>query len=328
MRAQLLRTAPGQLSCTELPDPQPGPCEVRLAVRACGVCRTDLHLIDGELADPVLPMVPGNEIVGIVTARGPGAERFAIGERVGVPWLGWACSECRWCRSGRENLCPRARFTGCHMFGGYAEETVADERFCVPLPPQYADNHAAPLLCAGLIGYRALGFTASAEVVGLYGFGAAAHIAAQVLRHQGRTIFAFTRPGDVAGQDFALSLGAAWVGGSDEPPPRPIGAAVVFAPVGALVRTALQATEPGGVVVCAGIHMSDIPAIPYRELWSERVIRSVANLTRADATAFMDFAARHPIETTVQPSPLAEAGAALERMRRGITQGAEVLVLG
>ncbi len=306
--------------------PEPGPREVLIRVHACGVCRTDLHIVDGDLAGPKLPLVPGHEIVGTVMAAGREVERLKAGDRVGVPWLGWTCGVCAYCRSGRENLCDRARFTGYQIDGGYAEYTVAHERFCFPLPAEFGDVEAAPLLCAGLIGYRALRLAGEAERLGLYGFGAAAHIAAQVARHRGQRVFAFTKPGDIAGQDFARSLGAAWAGGSDAPPPEPLDAALIFAPVGALVPAALAATAKGGTVVCAGIHMSDIPSFPYRILWEERVLRSVANLTRADGEEFLTLAPLVPVRTTTTAFPLADANEALARLRDGRIEGAAVLV--
>jgi len=310
----------------EIPDPEPGPGEVLLRVHACGVCRTDLHIVDGELASPELPLVPGHQIVGTVVASGPGGGRFPAGERVGVPWLGWTCGACRFCRSGRENLCLQARFTGYQIDGGYAELTVADERFCFPIPTGYPDLQAAPLLCAGLIGYRALRLAGDGERLGFYGFGAAAHILAQVARHQGRRIFAFTRPGDAAGQRFARELGAEWAGGSGERPPEPLDAALIFAPAGELVPAALRTVDRGGIVVCAGIHMSDIPAFPYEILWEERQVRSVANLTRRDAEEFLALAPRIPVETTAQPFPLARANEALAALRNGEIHGAAVVV--
>jgi alcohol dehydrogenase, propanol-preferring len=328
MRALVLHSSPGRLSCEAIPDPVPGPGEVLLAVHACAVCRTDLHLIDGELPDPMLPVVPGHEIVGRVIANGPGASRFRVGDRVGVPWLASACGQCGQCRAGRENLCPNARFTGYTHQGGFAERTVADERFCFPLPEGYSDAEAAPLLCAGLIGYRALRFAGEAHRIGLYGFGAAAHIIAQVAQHQGREILAFTSPGDTEAQDFARSLGAVWAGGSDEPSPLPLDAALIFAPVGALVPAALRSVAPGGTVVCAGIHMSDIPSFPYRDLWRERIIRSVTNLTRRDGDDFLALAGRMRIRTQVQTRPLAEGQAALDALRAGKVHGAEVLLPG
>jgi propanol-preferring alcohol dehydrogenase len=328
MRAMVLDAPRRPLRAAELPRPAPGPGQVLLAVRACGVCRTDLHVADGELPDPKLPLVLGHEIVGTVAELGPGVERFRPGERVGVPWLGWSCGECRYCRAGRENLCDRARFTGYQLDGGYAEYTVADARFCFPLPPAYGDREAAPLLCAGLIGYRSLVAAGDAERLGLYGFGAAAHLVAQVARHQGRRVFAFTRPGDREAQRFALELGAVWAGPSDVPPPEPLDAAIIFAPAGPLVPAALRAVAKGGTVVCAGIHMSDIPAFPYALLWGERVIRSVANLARRDGEEFLALAPRVPVRTAVEPYPLARANDALARLRAGRVRGAAVLEIG
>jgi len=306
--------------------PAPAPGQVLIRVAACGVCRTDLHVVDGELTRPKLPLIPGHEIVGRVAAIGGGVGHWALGDRVGVPWLGWTCGSCRQCRAGHENLCERARFTGYDIDGGYADYAIADARYCFALPAAYDDVAAAPLLCAGLIGYRALRFAGTAERLGLYGFGAAAHIAVQVARHRGQTIFAFTKPGDSAGQDFARSLGAAWAGGSDQLPPERLDAALIFAPVGALVPAALAATSPGGTVVCAGIHMSEIPAFPYALLWQERVVRSVANLTRQDGEEFLALAPQVPVRTTTEPFPLAEANTALDRLRRGEIEGAAVLV--
>ena len=312
---------------TELPQPAAGPGQVRLEVHACGVCRTDLHIVDGELDAPKLPLVLGHQIVGTVRELGPGVTRFVTGQRVGVPWLGWTCGECAYCRSGRENLCDRARFTGYTIDGGFAEETVADDRFCFPIPEGYPDLQAAPLLCAGLIGYRSLRLTGDAERVGLYGFGAAAHIICQVARWQGRRVFAFTRTGDESSQDFARSLGAEWVGASLEQPPEPLDAAIIFAPAGELVPAALAAVGKGGSVVCAGIHVSDIPAFPYELLWGERVLRSVANLTRHDGEEFMALAPQLPVHTEVDVFPLAAANEALARLRSGHVNGAVVLAL-
>ena len=311
----------------ELPVPEPGPGQVLLRIRACGVCRTDLHIVAGELPGPKLPLVLGHQIVGEVVRAGPGANRFVPGQRVGVPWLGWTCGECRYCRSGRENLCDRARFTGYTLDGGFAEYTVADERYCFPIPAGYPDEQAAPLLCAGLIGYRALRFTGEAQRLGFYGFGAAAHILTQVAVWQGRTVYAFTRPGDLESQVFARELGAVWAGGSDESPLEQLEAALIFAPVGALVPQALRAVEKGGIVVCAGIHMSDIPSFPYAWLWEERVIRSVANLTRQDGEAFLSLAPRVPVRTAVQLYRLEEANRALDDLRHGRIRGAAVLVI-
>jgi alcohol dehydrogenase, propanol-preferring len=326
MRAQVLREPRQPLEAAELPRPSPGPGEVLIAVKACAVCRTDLHILDGELTQPKLPLVPGHEIVGTVVEKGAGVERFQIGERVGVPWLGWTCGVCEYCRSGRENLCDKARFTGYQIDGGYAELTVADQRYCFAIPAGFDDVAAAPLLCAGLIGYRTLRLAGEGERIGIYGFGAAAHILAQVARHQGRRVFAFTRPGDLAAQEFARGLGAVWAGGSDESPPEPLDAALIFAPVGALVPAALAATKKGGTVVCGGIHMSDIPSFPYRLLWEERVVRSVANLTRADADEFLALAPEAGIRTATQTYPLADANRALADLRRGALQGAAVLL--
>jgi propanol-preferring alcohol dehydrogenase len=299
----------------ELPDPVPGEGQVLLRVRACGVCRTDLHVFDGELPDPKLPLVLGHQIVGVTED----------GRRLGVPWLGWTDGVCRYCTSGRENLCDRAAFTGYQLDGGYAELAVADERFCFPIPEDYGDVEAAPFLCAGLIGYRSLRLAGDAERVGLYGFGASAHIVAQVARHQGRQVFAFTRPGDAGGQAFARALGAEWAGGSDERPPVELDAAILFAPAGDLVPVALAALAKGGTVVCAGIHMSDIPSFPYELLWNERRVRSVANLTRADGEEFLALAPRVPVRTRVETFALAEANEALDRLRAGRIEGAAVL---
>jgi propanol-preferring alcohol dehydrogenase len=326
MRAQVLRMSGRPLEAADLPPPKAGPGEVLIAVKACAVCRTDLHILDGELAHPKLPLVPGHEIVGTVVEKGAGVDRFAIGDRVGVPWLGWTCGVCDYCRSGRENLCDRARFTGYQIDGGYAELTVADQRYCFPLPPGFDDVAAAPLLCAGLIGYRTLRLAGEGERIGIYGFGAAAHIVAQVARHQGRRVFAFTRPGDAAAQEFARGLGAVWAGGSDETPPEPLDAALIFAPVGGLVPAALAATKKGGTVVCGGIHMSDIPSFPYRLLWEERSVRSVANLTRRDAEEFLALAPKAGVRTATQIYPLAEADRALADLRHGALRGAAVLV--
>jgi len=326
MLAMLLEAAGRPLVPATTPRPEPGRQQVLLKVLACGVCRTDLHIADGELTRPKLPLVLGHEIVGEVAGRGAEAERFAVGDRVGVPWLGWTCGTCRYCRSGRENLCDRARFTGYDVDGGYAEYVVADERFCFALPAELEPAQAAPLLCAGLIGYRSLLAAGDGcERLGIYGFGAAAHIVTQLARAQGRRVFAFTRPGDLAAAHFARELGAAWAGSSGEIPPEPLDAAIIFAPVGALVPAALRAVAPGGTVVCAGIHMSDIPAFPYDLLWGERVVRSVANLTRRDGEEFLALAPRVPVRTTVEEFPLARATAALDRLRAGEIRGAAVL---
>ncbi|HEY6223905.1 MAG TPA: zinc-dependent alcohol dehydrogenase family protein [Gemmatimonadales bacterium] len=328
MRAMLLAAPGSPLQDAVIPDPQPGAGEVLLRVHACGVCRTDLHVVDGELAHAKLPLVLGHEIVGTVLESGPGASRFAAGTRVGVPWLGWTCGTCSYCRAGRENLCDRARFTGYQRDGGYAELAVADERFCFPIPEGFDDLAAAPLLCAGLIGYRSLVMTGDAERLGIYGFGAAAHLVTQVARHEGRRVFAFTRAGDEAGQQFARELGATWAGGSEAPAPEPLDAAIIFAPVGALVPTALAAVAKGGTVVCAGIHMSEIPAFPYHLLWGERVVRSVANLTRGDGIEFLRVAGKIPVRTAVEAYPLERANDALRDLRDGRLRGAAVLRCG
>ena len=323
-------TRPGSIELTELPVPVPAAGQLLVRVHACGVCRTDLHLLDGEVDIPHPPIVPGHQIVGTVVESGGASgnvEPFETGQRVGIPWLGWTCGVCRFCRSGRENLCERARFTGRDIDGGYAEYAVADERFCFPLPDSYADLEVAPLLCAGLIGFRALRLAGDGERVGLYGFGASAHIVAQVARFQGRRVFAFTRPGDVHTQDFARSLGAEWAGGSLEAPPAELDCAIIFAAAGELVPAALRATAKGGVVVCAGIHMSDIPSFPYEILWGERMVRSVANLTREDAREFLALAARTPIRTQIHRYVLADAPRALEDLRAGRFDGAAVVDL-
>ena len=327
MRAMVYRGGGPTLALEERPVPAPGAGEVLVRVAACGVCRTDLHVVDGDLTRPRLPVVPGHEVVGRVAGLGAGVERFREGERVGIPWLGWTCGACRYCRSGRENLCDRARFTGYTLDGGYGEYCIADARYCFSLPGERSDTEAAPLLCAGLIGYRALMMAGDAARLGLYGFGAAAHIIAQVACTEGRRVFAFVRPGDDAAMEFATKLGCAWAGPSDEAPPAELDAALLFAPVGALVPAALSAIAPGGTVVCAGIHMSDIPAFPYELLWRERRIVSVANLTRADGEAFLALAARTSIEMHVEPMPLAQANLALDRLRDGRLQGAAVLTM-
>jgi propanol-preferring alcohol dehydrogenase len=308
------------------PVPLPGPHEVQIRVHACGVCRTDLHVVDRELTEPKLPLIPGHEIVGSVTATGAAVSAIRIGDRVGVPWLGWTCGSCPYCLSGRENLCDRARFTGYQIDGGYAEYTVADERFCFPIPPGFSDIAAAPLLCAGLIGYRALRLAGEAERLGLYGFGAAAHIAAQVASFRGQKVYAFTKPGDTQGQEFARGLGAVWAGGSDAAPPEKLDAALIFAPVGSLVPAALAASAKGATIVCAGIHMSDIPSFPYHILWEERIVRSVANLTRRDGEEFLAIATQVPVRTITEAFPLADANEALTRLRDGRIEGAAVLV--
>ena len=328
MQAMVLDEPGRPLSMRQRPVPEPGPGQLLLRVAACGVCRTDLHVVDGELPHPRLPLVPGHEIVGRVAALGRDIDRFHSGQRVGVPWLGWTCGRCPQCLAGRENLCDDARFTGYTIDGGYAEYTLVDQRYCFALPDSYDDVTVAPLLCAGLIGYRALSMAGRGERLGLYGFGAAAHIIAQVARAQGRRVFAFTRPGDQSAARLALSLGAVWAGGSTEAPPEPLDAAIIFAPVGSLVPQALAHVGKAGAVVCAGIHMSDIPAFPYRLLWEERVLRSVANLTRADGEAFLDLAARVPLAVHAQSRPLAEANEALADLRQGRVTGAAVLLCG
>ena len=326
MKAMVLEKPGAPLHQVELPDPSPGPGQVLVRVAACGVCRTDLHVVDGDLPEPRLPIIPGHEIVGTVRALGEGVDRFAIGDRVGIPWLGRTCRSCRYCRSGQENLCDDPGFTGYQIDGGYAELTVADARYCFPIQGDYGDAEAAPLLCAGLIGHRSLSMAGEAERLGVYGFGAAAHIVAQVARHRGAQVYAFTRPYDKAAQDFALGLGAVWASGSDQAPPVELDAAIIFAPVGALVPAALRAVRKGGVVVCGGIHMSAIPSFPYDILWGERVVRSVANLTRRDAEEFLALAPKVPVRTTVETLPLAEANTALARLREGELTGAAVLV--
>jgi propanol-preferring alcohol dehydrogenase len=327
MRAAVLRKPHLPLVLEERPVPAPGPGEILVRVRACGVCRTDLHIADGELPEPKLPLVLGHQVVGVVVEAGREVQGLRVGDRVGIPWLGWTCGECGYCRRGLENLCRRAQFTGYHRDGGFAEYAVADARYAFPLPEGYDDLHAAPLLCAGLIGYRCLRVAGEGERLGLYGFGAAAHLIAQVAAYQGRRVFAFTRPGDVEAQAFARELGAVWAGGSDELPPEPLDAAVVLAPVGALVVQALRATAPAGVVVCGGIHMSDIPSFPYRLLWEERVVRSVANLTRKDAEEFLALAPRVPVRVRATPYPLEDAQRALEDLRAGRVVGSAVLVV-
>jgi propanol-preferring alcohol dehydrogenase len=328
MRAMVLH-APGEpLRLEEWPVPEPGPEQLLLKVHACAVCRTDLHVLDGELTRPKLPLVLGHEIVGTVVKAGERARAFVPGRRVGVPWLGWSDGTCTYCLSGKENLCDHARFTGYQMDGGFAEYTVADYRFCLPIPQAYPDLQAAPLLCAGLIGYRCLRMAGEGQRLGLYGFGAAAHVIIQVARYQGRRVFGFTRPGDEAAQDLALRLGAEWVGGSDVLPPEPLDAAILFAPVGGLVPAALAAVVKGGTVVCGGIHMSDIPAFPYSLLWGERVLRSVANLTRQDGLDFLSLVPRLQVHTEVQSYPLEAANEALADLRAGRVRGAAVLDMG
>ena len=326
MRAALLLRPGSALSVVDVPDPSPGPGQVLIRVSACGVCRTDLHIVDGELATDRLPLIPGHQIVGTVV-RGDAETGFLPGTRVGVPWLGSTCGTCAFCRAGRENLCDQARFTGWQIDGGFAQLAAADSRFCFPLPDGYPDLQAAPLLCAGLIGYRALCMTGDAARIGFYGFGSAAHILVQVARFQGRTVLAFVRPGDAAARDFARRLGAAWAGDSTSPPPEPLDAAIIFAPDGALVPLALRAVRKGGTVVCAGIHMSDIPSFPYRDLWEERTIHSVANLTRRDAREFLELAPRVPVRTEVEVHPLSEINEALDRLRSGAVTGSVVIAI-
>ncbi|MFA5873428.1 MAG: zinc-dependent alcohol dehydrogenase family protein [Anaerolineales bacterium] len=328
MRAMLLEAPHQPLRLAELPIPQPGPGQVLLKVHACGVCHTDLHIVDGELSEPKLPLVLGHQIVGMVVQTGKGAQRFRTGERVGVPWLGATDGTCRYCGHGQENLCDHPTFTGYNVDGGFAEYTVADERFCCPLPATYADVEVAPLLCAGLIGYRAYRMAGeNVETLGIYGFGAAAHIIAQIAKHEGKKVYAFTRPGDTTAQEFALRRGADWVGDSTQTPPENLDAALIFAPLGPLVVAALKATNKGGVVVCGGIHMSDIPAFPYKSLWEERVIRSVANLTRRDGEEFLALAPLVPVRTDVTTFPLEQTGEALEQLRNGQLVGAAVITI-
>jgi alcohol dehydrogenase, propanol-preferring len=327
MRAMILDSPGDPLRAAEVPVPAPDLEQVLIRVHACAVCRTDLHVVDGELKEPKLPLIPGHQIVGTIVDTGERTDRFAKGERVGVPWLGWTDNTCRYCLTGRENLCDEARFTGYQIDGGYAEYAVVDHRFCFPIPEGYPDLQAAPLLCAGLIGYRSLRMAGDAERLGLYGFGAAAHIIAQVARHQGRQVFAFTSPGDEEAQRFALELGAVWAGDSTESPPEELDAAIIFAPVGALVPAALRAVAKGGVVVCGGIHMSDIPSFPYEILWGERVVRSVANLTRRDGEEFLALAPEVPVHTSVVPFPLEKANEALSALRGGKIRGAVVLTV-
>ena len=327
MRAMVLRQTGARLALESMPIPRPGAGEFRIRVHACAVCRTDLHVVDGDLPDPKLPLVPGHEVIGTVDAVGTGAPREALGQRVGVPWLGSTCGKCRYCRSGHENLCDKAQFTGYTRDGGFAEYLVADHRYCFPIPDSYSDTNAAPLMCAGLIGFRSLTAAGDAKRLGIYGFGAAAHIIAQVAVKQGREVYAFTKSGDVETQAFARQLGAVWSGGSDETPPAVLDAAIIFAPVGPLVPAALRVVDKGGIVVCAGIHMSDIPSFPYSILWQERVVKSVANLTRADGEAFLRIAPTVPVTTTVQLYPLADANQALDDLRHGRFEGAAVLTM-
>jgi propanol-preferring alcohol dehydrogenase len=328
MRAMVFNGPGAPLQLMEVPVPRPGPGQVLIRVRACGVCRTDLHIVDGELAHPKLPLIMGHEIVGEVVETGPGVQQFRAGDCVGVPWLGWTCGQCRYCLSGRENLCDRPRFTGYTLDGGYGEYTVAESRYSFPMPEAYGDAQGAPLLCAGLIGYRSYRLAGEGvERLGIYGFGAAAHITVQVARHQGKQVYGFTRPGDLETQEFARRLGAVWAGDSDQLPPVELDAAIIFAPVGALIPAALRATAKGGVVVAGGIHMSDIPSFPYDILWGERVVRSVANLTRRDGEEFLQIAPQVPVATEVQIFPLEEANEALARLRRGQIHGAAVLAV-
>jgi propanol-preferring alcohol dehydrogenase len=327
MRAMLLEAAERPIKVARIPKPRAESDEIVVKVRCCAVCRTDLHVLDGELTEPKLPLVLGHQIVGTVEEVGEKVEGYVAGQRVGVPWLGRACGDCKFCRTGRENLCRKASFTGYQRDGGYAEYTAVQAQFALPLPGSFPDIQAAPLLCAGLIGYRALSFTGDAERLGLYGFGSSAHIVAQVARFQGRRVFAFTRPGDHTGQAFARSLGAEWAGGSDELPPEPLDAAIIFAPAGALVPRALAATDRGGTVVCAGIHMSDIPSFPYELLWSERSLRSVANLTRNDGVEFVELAPRIPIHTRVTTYQLSELERALDDLRHGRFEGSAVVTV-
>lgn len=327
MRAMVLRAPRQRLVLEELPLPAPQPGELLLKVHACGICRTDLHVLDGDLKEPSLPIVLGHQIVATVVDISQTSGRFEIGDRVGVPWLGWSCGECRFCKTERENLCDAARYTGYQINGGLAEYTLADERFCFPIPSGYPDVQAAPLLCAGLIGYRALGMTGDAQKIGFYGFGASAHILLQVARYQRKEVFAFSRPGDVASQQFAEKLGAVWVGDSLQSPPTSLDAAIIFAPAGHLVTTALSSIARGGVVVCAGIHMSDIPSFPYSILWGERSIRSVANLTRRDGEEFLALAPKVPVKTEVHSYPLEKADVALDDLRNGRFNGAAVITV-
>lgn len=327
LRAMVLENPGMPLRMVEVPERSPGPGEVQVKISACGVCRTDLHVVDGDLPDPKLPIIPGHEIIGTVSKTGKGVDTFKIGERIGIPWLGHTCGCCFYCRSGQENLCDEPGFTGYQIDGGYAELTVADARYCFPIEDSYSDAEAAPLLCAGLIGYRSLSMTGDkVKRLGLYGFGAAAHIVVQVARYRQQEVYAFTRSGDRTAQEFALELGAEWAGDSEQPPPVELDAAIIFASVGSLVPAALRAVRKGGVVVCGGIHMSDVPGFPYDILWGERVVRSVANLTRQDAVEFLDLAPKIPVRTTIKTFPLGEANAALDALRHGRLSGAAVLV--
>lgn len=326
MRAMRFDEKGKPLRLEEFPTPDPGPGQIRVSIKACAVCRTDLHVVDGDLTDPKHPVTPGHEIIGLVDSVGEGVTRFKPGERVGIPWLGWTCGECDYCRRGEENLCPHARFTGYQIDGGFATHVIADARYCFAIPERYSDEEAAPLMCAGLIGYRALKMAGSGKRLGLYGFGAAAHIAVQVAKARGQEVYGFVKPGDAAARDFARTMGAVWAGDSDSSAPVELDAAIIFAPVGELVPAALRAVRPGGIVVCGGIHMSDIPSFPYSILWGERVVRSVANLTRADAEEFLALAAAHPIRTETVPYKLEQANEALDDLRAGRLSGAAVLV--
>ena len=326
MRAMVLDAAGSPLRLRQVARPEPGAGQLLVRVKACGVCRTDLHVVDGELTEPNLPIIPGHEIIGTVAELGDGVERFSVGQRVGIPWLGYSCGECAYCLGGRENLCRNARYTGYQLDGGYAEYAIADQRYCFPILGDYSDAEAAPLMCAGLIGHRSLRMAGDPERLGIYGFGAAAHIVAQVARFEGRKVFAFTRPGDRAAQKFALEIGAVWAGPSDGPAPEPLDAAIIFAPVGSLVPAALRAVKPGGRVVCAGIYMTDIPSFPYDILWEEREIVSVANLTRKDGEEFLALAPQVPVKTTIERYALEDANTALDNLRGGHVHGAAVLI--
>ncbi|MDO8670228.1 MAG: zinc-dependent alcohol dehydrogenase family protein [Dehalococcoidia bacterium] len=328
MKAMVLRASGRPLEMADLPVPRTRPGQVLIRVRACGICRTDLHILDGELARPKLPLIPGHEIVGTVVKTGDSKSALEVGQRVGVPWLTWTCGECRFCRAGKENLCDNALFTGYTLDGGYAEYVVADERYCFALPESFGDAEAAPLLCAGLIGYRSYRLAGEdIERLGIYGFGAAAHIITQIAAHQGKQVYAFTRAGDVESQSFACRLGAVWAGNSTDMPPKALDAALIFAPIGPLVPAALKATAKGGTVVCGGIHMSDIPSFPYHLLWEERIVRSVANLTRRDGEELLALASQVPVKTTIQLFPLEQANEALKRLRNGQIEGAAVLMI-
>ena len=327
MRAMVLEKQGESLQLREKPDPVPGPGEVLVKVSACGVCRTDLHVVDGDLAEPKLPIIPGHEIIGTVSSLGDGVDHFRLGQRIGIPWLGHTCGCCSYCQSGAENLCDKPGFTGYQIDGGFADVTVADARFCFPVAGEYSDAELAPLLCAGLIGYRSLSMVGeNSSRIGIYGFGAAAHIVAQVARYQNREVYAFTHPGDQAAQAFALEMGALWAGDSDRAPPHELDAAIIFAPVGSLIPAALRSVRKGGIVVCGGIHMSDIPSFPYKILWGERILRSVANLTRQDAVDFLKLAPKVPIQTRVEEFPLEQANEALDALRTGRLTGAAVLI--